>query len=149
MDAETTHRHQEGGRGPAGGASVGGHLDLVGRLGLRRGHGRRRRSHHLVPKRPHPRGPRSGGFPLLQYSRRALRSKSSAGGAVESRHPCRLPPDGRLYRLNGGAGPATERPGRPESAGGRGHLGTAATARRQRTACLHAVDSRPLRAARQ
>ena len=42
--------------------------------------------------------------------------KSSAGGAVESRHPCRLPPGGRLYRLNGGASPATERPGRPESA---------------------------------
>ena len=72
------------GRGSAGGASVGGHLDLVGRLGLRRGHGRRRRSHHLVPKRRHPRGPRRGGFPLLQHSRRALRPKSSAGGAVES-----------------------------------------------------------------
>ena len=43
---------------------------------------------------------------------------------------------------HGGAGPGTERPGRPESAGGRGHLGTAATARRQGTACLHAVGSR-------
>ena len=66
------------GRGSTGGASVGGHLDLVGRLGLLRGHGRRRRSHHLVPERRHPRGPRSGGFLLLQHSRRALRSARRA-----------------------------------------------------------------------
>ena len=133
--------------------NFGSHLDLVGRLGLRRGHGQRRRSHHLVPERRHPREVRVAAGSLCSSTRADLFAlhKSSAGGAVESRHPCRLPPGDRLYRLNGGASPATERLGRPES----GPV-TAAIwellrplADRGQPVYTQWVGSRPLRAVRQ